>query len=364
MRVVGGQSVQANRLYSHFREDHTLAVSFQPTTFDLKICGLDFNRFPYVRTAFNSVRYSASLLRRIPRHNLIHVFSAGYSAFTLIAAPAILLARLLRKKVILHYHDGRALDHLRRSPAARALCGLAAEIITPTTFLVEIFAQFGLRARAIANLLDPGQYPFRFRQQPRPVFLHNRGMEPEYNVVCMLRAFRLIQERYPEAQLFVAHDGSLRSAVEATAQSLQLKHVSFTGAVSQARMAELYDAADVYISSADHDNMPGSVLEAFAAGLPVVATRAGGTRWIVRDEQNGLLVDCGDYRAIAERAFRLIEEPGLAARLSLAAKAGVGHYSWSDIGWQWLNLYANLAGRSEGNGAPVTALCEPEVLNK
>src|SRR2546429_6888166 len=62
-------------------------------------------------------------------------------------------------------------------------------------------------------------------------------------------------------------------------------------------MPGVYDAADVYLNAPDIDNMPGSILEAFASGLPVVTTDAGGIPYMVRDGENGLIVPRGDRKS-------------------------------------------------------------------
>ena len=78
------------------------------------------------------------------------------------------------------------------------------------------FARFGLRAMRIHNVAETRSLPYRHRQRPGPVFLHNRGLASEYNPACTLRAFAIVQQRYPEARLTIAHDGPLRPALEAS----------------------------------------------------------------------------------------------------------------------------------------------------
>ena len=84
-------------------------------------------------------------------------------------------------------------------------------------------------------------------------------------------------------------------------------------------MAALYDSADIYLMSPNADNMPLSLLECFAAGLPVVSSNAGGIPNMVQDQVNGLLFAPDDHQAMAACALRLLEEPGLAARLAANA---------------------------------------------
>ena len=109
-------------------------------------------------------------------------------------------------------------------------------------------------------------------------------------------------------------------------------------------MPELYDRADVFINASLIDNMPLSIIEAFAAGLPVVTTGAGGIPYIVEDGRNGLVVRCDDERALAQAVLRLFGEPGLAVRLLTAARADCDRYTWTAVRDEWLLLYQELAG--------------------
>src|SRR5205823_7297026 len=114
-------------------------------------------------------------------------------------------------------------------------------------------------------------------------------------------------------------DGSQRRQLHRLADELQLENVAFVGRVSPDRMPSLYAAADVYLNAPDIDNMPGSILEAFASGLPVVTTDAGGIPYIVRHGETGLIVPRGDDHAMAAAALRLLVDPALAERLTAGA---------------------------------------------
>jgi glycosyltransferase involved in cell wall biosynthesis len=177
----------------------------------------------------------------------------------------------------------------------------------------------------------------------RPVFLSNRNLEPLYNVACILRAFAHIQRRYPEAALIVAGDGSQRAELEALARELSLHNTEFIGRVEQARMHELCERADIYLNSSNIDNMPGSIIEAYAAGLPVVTTDAGGIPYILKHEETGLMVARDDHEALAACALRLLEDGELAARLADNAHAACRQYSWAAVRDEWLKLYYELA---------------------
>jgi glycosyltransferase involved in cell wall biosynthesis len=176
------------------------------------------------------------------------------------------------------------------------------------------------------------------------VFLSNRNLEPLYNVACTLRAFRLIQDRLPEARLVIAGDGSQRRQLEQLCGNLRLERVTFVGKLNSAEMASLYDRCDIYLNSPNIDNMPTSILEAFACGLPVVTTNPGGIPYIVENARNGLMVSVDDAEALAHAALRLIDDQLMATRLADAARAECeDRYVWSKVRAEWEECYLGLA---------------------
>jgi glycosyltransferase involved in cell wall biosynthesis len=341
--IVGGQAVQASRLFERFRAEASLQVSFLPINPRLPFF---VRKIRYLRTVINFIVFTALLIRRAPGCDILHVFTAAYSSYFLWTVPSMLVARLFGKKVVINYRDGQAGDHLKQSRMAVTTLALPDVIVTPSNYLVDVFAGFGVKAVSIPNLIDAGRFHFRERTPLRPVFMTNRGLEPLYNVGCVLRAFAIVQLRYPDASLTIAHDGPCRPQLEALASELGLKNTCFIGKVPPERIPQLYDDADLYLCSPDIDNMPGSLLECFASGLPVIATKAGGIPYIVTDEVTGFLAPCNDYAALAARALRLLVNPHIAREAAARAHAECARYSWAAIGPQWLALYRQLSGRA------------------
>ncbi len=345
--ISGGQAVQASLLLKRLNQLPELEVSFLPINPRLPGPLHHLQRIKYLRTLLTSVVYIASLLLRVPKYDVLHIFSASYLSFVLAPTPALLTARLYGKPTILNYRSGEADDHLARwRRTAIPTLKSATEIVVPSGYLVDVFADHGLSASAIPNFVELDQFRFREREPLRPVFLSNRNFEPHYNVAAVLRAFGRIQERYPDARLLVAGDGPGRPALEALAADLELRNVEFLGSVDHAEMGGLYDRADIYLNAPNIDNMPVSILEAFAAGTPVVSTDAGGIPYIVRHGDNGVLVERNDDAAMAEAAIRLLENPAEAAAMARRALEGCrSNYRWPTVSDQWLDMYRSVASR-------------------
>lgn len=344
LSILGGQSVAAQRLVERLRAVPGLDVGFLPHDPRTNALLRLFQRVKYVRTVATSIAYVASLVRRLPTYDVVHVFSASYWSFLLAPTPAIVIGKLLGKRVVLNYRSGEAEDHLQRwRRTALPTLRRADVVVTPSAYLVDVFSRFGLGAVSIANFVDPQAVRFRRRGSLRPVFLANRNFQALYNVPCVLRAFAVIQARIPDARLIVIGDGPERARVHETARTLRLQNVEFIGAVAPHEMGRWYDEADVYLNSSDIDNMPNSIIEAFACGLPVVTTCAGGIPYVVEHERNGLLVDCGNHEALAAATLRLLDDPALAARLIAEGLHDVEQrYTWQAVSGQWAALYRRL----------------------
>jgi glycosyltransferase involved in cell wall biosynthesis len=349
----GGQAVQAARLYQGLRRRGAVAVDFLAINPPLPGLLRLLQRVRYVRTVVTSLRYVWSLLRSLARYDVVHVFSASYFSFVLAPTPAILLGKWYGKRVILNYRSGEAEDHLRRwARTAIPVMRLADAVVVPSGYLVDVFARVGLRACVVANAVEFDQFPFRERKPLRPVFLSNRNLEAHYNVACVLRAFAQIQRSYPDARLLVAGEGTQRSALRLLAGDLRLRNTEFVGRVSPDQMPKLYEATDVYLNAPDVDNMPGSILEAFASGLPVVTTDAGGIPYIVRHAETGLLVPRGDHEGMAAAALRLLADPPLAERLTARALEECRRkYAADAVVGEWQSVYEDLVAYAGASAA-------------
>jgi glycosyltransferase involved in cell wall biosynthesis len=272
----------------------------------------------------------------------VHVFSASYTSFLLAPLPAVIVARLLGKPVVMNYRSGEAPDHLRRSAIARAVLAAVDRNAVPSRFLHDVFAVYGIDAEIIPNIVDLDRFAFRQREPLQPRLLSTRNFEDLYNVECTLRAFQLVQQRYPDATLTLVGGGSRDAALRKMAAALGLRNVTFAGRVAPDRIWEYYASADIYLQTPDIDNMPASVLEAFASGCAVVATDAGGVPAILSHETHGLLVSCNDHEAAARQICRLLEDPALTRRLTIAARASCERYRWTEVRAQWLALYRSV----------------------
>ena len=341
--ILGGQSRQAVRLMDGLKHEPDLDVRFLPHNPRLPGILRRLQSIKYVRTVVTTLMYVMLLLWRVRKYDVIHIFCASYYSYSLCAIPALFISRLYGKKSIINYRSGEAEDHLENWRTAVPTLRWADEIVVPSGYLVDVFARHGLRARAIYNIVELDRFTYRERQPLRPIFLTSRLLEPLYNVPCVLRAFAIIQQHYPDAKLTIAADGFLRSELEALARELKLRNAEFIGFVKFDDMPALYDSADIYLSATSIDNMPSSITESMACGLNVVTTDGGGAiPYIMTNEVTGLIVDRDDHKALAAGAIRLLSDNELALKLVRNAHESSRKFTWPHIRNEWVNLYREL----------------------
>lgn len=193
--------------------------------------------------------------------------------------------------------------------------------------LLETFRWPAEKVQVVYNAVEPAP----FDAQPDPVlrkFLSRRRGRPVVFTAARLeeqKGHRYLLEsatEVPEAQFVFAGDGPERAALEAQAASLGLDdRVMFLG--RRHDIPEILACCDAFVLPSLWEGLPLSVLEAMAAGKPVVASDVGGTGEAVLHEETGLLVPAGDRRALAKAIRAVLDDPALAHRLGSAGRKRV-----------------------------------------
>ena len=349
LRYVGGQAVQAELLLRLWRDDPDLEMSFIAVDPPLPRGFAWAEGIPGLRTILREPIYFLHLWRGLRDIDVAHIFSASYWSFLLAPAPAWLFARLRGKKTLINYRSGEARDHLQRFRSGSFVLSRVDAIVVPSGYLVDVFREFGLNATVVPNVVDLSQFHYRERNpllsQLRPHLVCTRGFSAYYSVDVVVRAFAEVKKAYPGTKLDLVGGGPLEADVRKLVAELELSDVNFAGVASREEIGKYYDQADIFINASWLDNMPVSIIEAFAAGTPVVTTSPESIPYLVEHERTGLLSPVGDEKALAASVVRLLSEPGLAARLAQNAYQESSKYTWKAVRGQWLKVYRGLVGK-------------------
>lgn len=250
-------------------------------------------------------------------------------------------ARILKIKYIPILHGGDLPNRLRKNPK---LCKLifanAFSLVSPSGYLKFHFEQNGFsNVIHIPNSITISEYQFKERKLFSPKLIWVRAFAEIYNPKMAIDVLLLLQQKYPDVSLTMVgpdKDGSLNS-VKKYAKQFNLK-VDFTGKLSKVEWTTLAQNFDIFINTTHFDNMPVSVLEAMALGLPVVSTNVGGLPYLIEHDKTGFLVNDNDVFAMVIQIEKIISFPLHTFEVVSNARKFVQSADWENVKNDWLNL--------------------------
>lgn len=173
---------------------------------------------------------------------------------------------------------------------------------------------------------------------PTVVFL-GRYDEPRKGLPLLLGAIEAIARVHPGVQVVIAGPGSKREALRHTSEAVRAR-CRFVGPVTEQGKVELLRGADLYVAPNTGGESFGIVLiEAMAAGVPVIASALPAFAAVLDDGDAGALFPVGDAAALAAAVNGVLSSPAEAARLSAVGRARARRYDWSRVGAQILAVY-------------------------
>jgi phosphatidylinositol alpha-mannosyltransferase len=171
----------------------------------------------------------------------------------------------------------------------------------------------------------------RWRDGTKNIFFVGR-LENRKGVMDLLKAYRLLRKVGCDCRLLLAGAGPLDKQVRRYLMTRRTGDVELLGRVSEADKARLFATADVFVAPATGRESFGIVLlEAMAAGKPIVASDIHGYRSVVRRGEQGLLVPPQDPRALAGALARLLSDDDLRARMGAAGRERARQFSWPSV---------------------------------
>ncbi|MCB0018308.1 MAG: glycosyltransferase family 4 protein [Anaerolineales bacterium] len=193
-------------------------------------------------------------------------------------------------------------------------------------------------------MVNLDNYCYRHRPDPAPRLLWMRTFEDIYNPEMAVEVLAQLLPIFPDATLTMAGQpkGTLDKVKALAADKGLADRIRFAGFLDMAGKQREFANHDIFLNTNRVDNMPVSVVEAAAFGLPIVATAVGGIPHLLEHEQTVLLVPDEDSEAMAQAVTRLLQEPGLAAQLSSQGRKLAEASDWPRIHAQWQNLFSTL----------------------
>jgi glycosyltransferase involved in cell wall biosynthesis len=189
--------------------------------------------------------------------------------------------------------------------------------------------------------------PLKLRKEPQPTIVCTANFSAEKGHATLIEAFDTVARRIPEARLVLLGHGAEMAATRRRVAELGLgERVEFAG--FQDSVWPWLARAHLFVLPSNYESLGIAVLEAMAAGLPVVATAVGGVTELVRPGVSGELVPPGDPAAMADALSAVLGDPGAALRMGDAGRAAAEEERMSACVDRYFDLYERLLAERRG----------------
>lgn len=179
---------------------------------------------------------------------------------------------------------------------------------------------------------------------PRIRFGNAARLVREKDHFTMLRAFAEVVAAIPDAELRIAGDGPMEERLKEFTKEMNLtQSVTFLGALPET--SQFLSDLDVFVLSSLTEGMPISILEAMAAGLPIVSTRVGGVDEAATEGQNALFAEAGDAHGLAEAMIRMAQSPDLAKMGASGRQTVQDRFNIEKTWREYYQLFVSLGSR-------------------
>lgn len=251
------------------------------------------------------------------------------------------LARIFYLKYIPILHGGNLPMRLEKSALlAKWIFKNSFINVAPSKYLLDAFEKEGFNAIQIPNAIDLKKYPFKKRENIQPMILWLRAFDKIYNPNMAILVFHRLQKMYPLAKMCMVgpdKDGSMNE-IKNLILKLKLTGIEITGKLSKSEWINKSVEFDIFLNTTNFDNMPVSVIEAMALGLPVVSTNVGGIPYLIENNKDGILVDKNDVNGMLKSVLKLIHSNSLTQEITVKARAKVEAFDRNEIADKWAKL--------------------------
>ncbi len=271
-----------------------------------------------------------------------YVLIDTYSTLNFYYAYAVSqLCRFLSLEYIPILHGGNLPERLKKSPKfSKKIFINAYKNISPSKYIEKSFNEFGYsNIEVIPNSIEIKKYPLKERTLETVKLLWVRSFSEIYNPNLAIDVLFELLRRGVKASLCMVgpeKDGSLDKAKE-YAKSLNIE-VKFTGKLEKEEWIALSENFNVFINTTNFDNMPVSVIEAMALGLPVISTNVGGMPFLINNEVDGVLVAPNNVEDFIKAILEIKCKPEKTIDMAASARKKVEQFDWNIVKKQWIKL--------------------------
>ena len=218
-------------------------------------------------------------------------------------------------------------------------------VTCPSSALAKSLSENGLYkpVEVVHNCVDTDIFVPTVRGNRKPSLVYMGRLSYEKSIDVVIKAFKIILDKLPDLRLSIVGDGPERASLEKLTVLLGIESkVNFLGVKRGADLVRALQDNDIFLTASASENMPLSIIEAMATGLPVIGVNALGIPEIVRNGENGFLVQPNSPDEMAKVTLKLLGDKVLLEKLGKGANSSAQNYSRGKVAEKLETLYTKL----------------------
>lgn len=266
------------------------------------------------------------------------------------AEAACGLLRSLGKPTVLTLHGGGLPEFgSKHRHRVTALLRSVAAVTVPSEYLLQRMAEYRPNSVLVPNGISVSHYPFRRRRPLKPNLIWLRAFHRIYAPDVVPKLIAKLKGDVPNLKVTMVGpdrgDGSLSETLALASTYKVEEHLEVRGPITKDDVPALLDTGDIFINTSRFDNTPVTVIEAMAAGMCVISTRAAGIPYLLSHEKDSLIVPVDDVEAMAVAVRRVLADQDLAAGLQDGAREKASTFDWASVLPMWESLLTSVMPR-------------------
>jgi len=240
------------------------------------------------------------------KYDIFHIHGCSFFGFFPIVI-GVMIGKLLKKKIIITYHGGELYEFINKYKTKVIYFLNKADIITvPSKYLQNILNNNSIKSKYLPNIIRDDNVYFKKREKLKPILIVTRTLDEVYNIPLSIMAFKDLKKVVPDAKLKIVGDGKLKNEILELVKKENIDDIEFIGRVPNSKIGEILNTADIFINPSNKDNMPLSLFEALACGLPVISTNVGGIPDYFTDGINGFLIEPNNKEQLTNKILYVL----------------------------------------------------------
>ncbi len=284
-----------------------------------------------------------TLVRRIGEFDAVFLHYTSGTSFAGLVLPIILLTKFFGKKVVLDYRQYAEFARIYDGgPIQNRVLGLCDRVMMLSEFQHHRLERYNLRGGYLPEYLRTSRTELKKIESLQPRILVAGPLEKISNTICVIKAYRLVKQKYPRTELIVAGEGTKRQGLEELVRREKLPGITFRSMNSIAEMEALMNEADLFVNCSYLDYLPAPLLEAAASGLPIISTPSVSVLETFSEGESVLFGRHNDHVSLSDKIIELVENPELARKLCRHAHRQVESFRWEKVRSRWQNFFSSL----------------------